>query len=431
VRSRVVASAARTFPLRPEEDGARSRIRRAADASRTAGFYRGRVSGRLTDRQIDLLVVGAALALSLPALVHAATNGRLAIGLGLLPFATVPLLWRRRRPGTVLVVLAGSLAVAAAAGRAAPTGAGVIFAVYAAARYGGERVRAATSVAAIAVTLTAFGLLLATGRGKLLPRLSAPVALGVGGAWALGEVTRTRQAYLAEVERRAERLEHERDEHARLAAEQERIRIARELHDVVTHHVSAIAVQAAAAHSTSRHRPERALQTLGLIERTARTTLGELRTLLGVLRAGEDPAPLAPLQPHPSIGRLDELVAQAEAAGVAVDTEVRGGPAALDAVVELGAYRVLQEALTNVMKHAPGSRATVVVDYGASELTVAVTDDGPGRGRPGASGHGLVGMRERVELAGGELRAGPMPRGGFRVEARLPLAGATQEPARA
>jgi signal transduction histidine kinase len=267
----------------------------------------------------------------------------------------------------------------------------------------------------------AFAAWLITDKARISPHLSAAVVFGAGAAWVLGDAARTRRAYLAHLEDRAARLERDRDEHARRATEEERIRIARELHDVVTHHVSVIAVQAAAAHSTSSERPERALDALGVIERTARSALGELRSLLGVLRAGDEPTAPAPLRPRPSIARLDELVAQARSAGVRVEAQVRGSQVPLDPVVELGAYRVLQEALTNVIKHAPGANATVVVDYGTRELRISVIDDGPGRTQASSSGHGLIGMHERVELAGGALTAGPLPEGGFGVEARLPL----------
>lgn len=356
-------------------------------------------------RQVDWLVFGAALGLSLPALVHAAGKGRLGLGLAVLPFATLPLLWRRTRPAIALAVLAAAYAASVVIGRSAPGSVGIILGVYAAARYGGTRLRTLSGAAAGAAAAAAFVAQLVTDRGRLAPHLGAAVAFGAAAAWVFGE--------------RAARLERDRDDHAQRAAEAERLRIARELHDVVTHHVTVIAVQAGAARATSRSRPERALEALGVIERTARGTLGELRTLLGVLRAGEAPAP-APLEPRPSLARLDELAAQARSAGIAVAVDVRGTPVELDAVVELGAYRVIQEALTNVMTHAPGSSASVCVDYRPRELRVSVADDGAGPAPAGRAGHGLVGMRERVEVAGGELQVGPRSGGGFAVEARFP-----------
>jgi len=269
-----------------------------------------------------------------------------------------------------------------------------------------------------AVPLT---LLILSGGARSTGHLTPAIALGAGVAWLLGEVIRTHRAYMAEVEQGAARLVRERDEQLRRAAERERMRIARELHDVVSHNVSVIAVHAGAAHSTSSSRPERAIEALSLIERTARATLGELRTLLGALRADGPPAAV-PLRPRPSLGELDELLAHARAAGVDVELQVLGRAVPLDAAVELAAYRVLQEALTNVVKHAPGGAATVLVRYSARELHLTVRNDGPTAARGGAVGYGLVGLRERVELVGGELRAGPLASGGFCVTATLPLA---------
>jgi signal transduction histidine kinase len=383
-----------------------------------------RTSGWLSQRQTDWLVLVVTVVFALPAVTRAHAKGHLAVSLAMLPFATLPLLWRRRHPGIVLCVLLGPLAVSAVVGRSVPSNVGVLFGLYAAARYGGPRLWATSGVATAAASVTAFTLLLLTDRARISPHLTAAVVFGAGAAWMLGEATRTRRAYLAQLEDRAARLEHERDEHARRAAERERIRIARELHDVVTHHVSVIAVQAAAAHSTSRSRHERALDALAVIERTARGTLGELRTLLGVLRAGDERgAGRSPLRPRPSIDQLDELVARARGAGIGVDVEVRGERVPLDAVIDLCAYRVLQEALTNVIKHAPGSDAAVVVAYEAGTLRIHVRDTGPGPGPANPSGHGLIGMRERVELAGGTLRAGPGEHGGFVIDARLPIGG--------
>ncbi len=379
-----------------------------------------RLSERFAPRQIDWIVVGAAVVLSVPRVVRSAGVGQLAASLELLPLATVPLLWRRRSPGSVLVVLTAVLVVSPALGLRWPTNVGPLLALYAAALYGDLRLRALTGAIAAIVTVMACATLLATDNARGFAPLTVAV-FGAGGAWVLGELARTREVYVTELEDRAARLQHDHDEHVRRAAEEERIRIARELHDVVTHHVSAIAVQAGAAHSTSRSRPERALDTLGVIERTARSTLGELRTLLGVLRAGDEQAALAPLRPRRSLRELDELVADARAAGIEVELQVLGNHVPLDAVVDLSAYRVLQEALTNVIKHAPAASASVLVTYGSTELGITVADDGTGPPEGNHGGHGLIGMRERVELAGGSLEAGPTAGGGFRVRASLPI----------
>jgi signal transduction histidine kinase len=376
---------------------------------------------RLSARQVDWLVFAATFAVALVRVGREASAGRLDSSLAVLPFATLPLLWRRRCPGRALAVLAAALAASLALDRAVPSNVGVLFGLYAAALYGDERVRALSGAMAGLLTAVPLSILIAGGGARSTGHLTPAIALGAGAAWLLGEVIRTHRAYLAEVEQRAARLVRERDEQLRRATEQERLRIARELHDVVTHNVSVIAVHAGAAHSTSGSHPQRATEALSLIERTARATLGELRTLLGVLRA-DGPAAAAPLRPRPSLRQLDELAARTRAAGVEVELRVLGDAVPLDAAVELAAYRVLQEGLTNVVKHAPGTTARVLVRYGARELELTVDDDGAAPAHGGPGGNGLVGLRERVELVGGELRAGPLPGGGFGVTARLPLA---------
>ena len=383
---------------------------------------RSSFSGRLTARQGDWLAFAAVLALGVPEVVRVAGRGRLAVSLAVLPFVTVPLLWRRRFPAAVLAVLVGALVVSALVSKAALGAGGVLFGLYAAGSYGGDRLRALSGVVVAAASVIAFGVLLVDDASGFPPHTARATVFGAGAAWLLGRAAKTQRASVAELQARAAWLERERDEHAVRAAERERTRIARELHDIVTHHVSAIAVQAGAAHSTSRSRPERALETLGVIERTARTTLGELRALLGVLRASEAPASPAPLRPRPSIASLDEIVAQAGASGIHVDTEVCGHPTALDPVVDLTAYRVLQEALTNVTKHAPGATASVLVNYQPDQLQIAVSDDGHRPAHADGAGYGLVGMRERVQLAGGLFHAGQAAdRPGFEVRASLPL----------
>jgi len=245
------------------------------------------------------------------------------------------------------------------------------------------------------------------------------VAFGSGVAWVAGDRTRTRRAYLAELQERAAQLEREREEHVRRATDEERSRIARELHDVIAHNVSVIAVQAGAARTTAAADPDRSRATLELIERTARSTLGELRALLGVLRKSGEPAPLR--QPQPTLAQLDELVAQSRDAGLHVELRVEGEARAVAAIADLCAYRVVQECLTNAMKHAPGANVNVLLRYGPRDLLVTVVDDGPGPAEAGPAGHGLIGMRERLALVGGTLAVGPALGGGFRVEARLPI----------
>jgi signal transduction histidine kinase len=231
--------------------------------------------------------------------------------------------------------------------------------------------------------------------------------------WLFGRNIRARNLRLAAAER-------EREQRAQLAVSDERSRIARELHDVVAHSVGVIVVQAEGARRVFDQDPERAREALDSIERTARTALADMRRSLGVLRREDDRRALAP---QPGISDLEGLIEQARAGGLAVELAVEGERVSLPQGIDLSAYRIVQEALTNVIKHAGAVRALVTVRYGDSELELEVADDGPGPPVGGADGSGLgiVGMRERVESHGGELHTGPGPQGGFVVRASLPL----------
>ena len=217
----------------------------------------------------------------------------------------------------------------------------------------------------------------------------------------------------------AEQAELRRQDLARQAVLEERARIARELHDVVAHHMSVIALQAEAAPYKIDGLPTPALETFTVIRRAAREALAETRRVVGLLRADSEAAERLP---QPGLDRLDELVVQAERAGLVVKTTIVGMPRPLSAGVDLSAYRIVQEALSNAARYAPGSNMQVVVRYGDDLLGVTITDDGPRTGPPEASGggHGLVGMYERVTMLGGTLRAGPRASGGFEVSAELP-----------
>ena len=247
-----------------------------------------------------------------------------------------------------------------------------------------------------------------------------PIAL-TAGAWMLGDNLRTRRAYLGELEEKAERLEREQEEEARRAVAREQARIARELHDVISHNVSVMVVQAAAGVDVFDAQPARARSALASIEATGREALTELRRLLGVIRTDDETDPSR--APQPSLERLAGLVEQVRAAGLPVQLTVEGERPPLPPGLDLAAYRVVQEALTNTLKHAGASNAAVTVRYDAAELAVDVVDDGAGKAANGTrgGGHGLVGMRERVALYGGDVRAGPRSGGGFVVSARFPL----------
>ncbi|REK88864.1 sensor histidine kinase [Streptomyces inhibens] len=247
-------------------------------------------------------------------------------------------------------------------------------------------------------------------------------------AWVLGDSMRTRRAYWAQLEEKAARLEKEREAQARIAVAAERARIARELHDVVAHNVSVMVVQADGAAYVLDAAPEQTRQALETISGTGRQALAEMRRLLGVLRTGEQPEG-GEYVPQPGVEQLTDLMDQVRGAGLPVDFRVEGEPRPLPSSVELTAYRIVQEALTNTRKHGgPDVGATVRLSYKDDDLDLLVEDDGRGaqhelyeEGGADGLGHGLIGMRERVGMVGGSLTAGPRPGGGFRVSAVLPL----------
>ncbi len=260
--------------------------------------------------------------------------------------------------------------------------------------------------------------------------------LVLAAAWLLGRFVGDRRVYAWRLEERTAELEQAREELARRAVVEERLRIARELHDVVAHAISVIAVQAGVGAHVATLQPEEAHKALAAVEATSRTALNELRRLLGVLREDDQGGePRGSLAPVPGLAGLDTLVARVGEAGLAVRLRVEGTRPEVPPGVDLSAYRIVQEALTNVLKHAGPARAQVLVCYGDREVTVEVSDDGRGAaggtaggtaaGRTGA-GHGLVGVRERVALFGGDLEVGSRPGGGFRVSARLPFEGGPQ-----
>ncbi|NBM16573.1 sensor histidine kinase [Streptomyces sp. GC420] len=247
-------------------------------------------------------------------------------------------------------------------------------------------------------------------------------------AWVLGDSMRTRRAYFAQLEERAARLEKEREQQSKVAVAAERARIARELHDVVAHNVSVMVVQADGAAYVLDAAPDQAKQALETISATGRQALAEMRRLLGVLRTGE-PQESEDYVPQPDVEQIKELVEHVRSAGLSVDFTIEGNPRPLPSGVELTAYRIVQEALTNTRKHGgPDVGASVRLVYFDDGLGLVVEDDGRGAahelyedGGADGKGHGLIGMRERVGMVGGTLDAGPRPGGGFRISALLPL----------
>jgi signal transduction histidine kinase len=392
--------------------------------------------GRLQPRTFDRLLVGFLLAIGL---INAILDLRFAerelpfplgaptgmaipflVGFALLLVQVFPLLWRRSHPSLVLLLVAAAFAARVLLGfNPGIAGFGLLVAMYSVAAYDvGVRRLLFLLVAGVGF-IAGFVAFAVTGNPRSFA-ITVPSLIFVA-AWLIGDYLRTRRAYVSQLEERAARLERERDQDRRLAADEERTRIARELHDVVAHDVSVIAIQAGAARAVQSTKPEAAAQALGLIETTARETLIELNRLLGVLRSGNGATP--DRSPQPGIGQLASLVEGLRAAGLVVDARVDGEPQPLPPAVDLSAYRIVQEATTNVLKHARARRVDIRVHYTAAMLALDIRDDGPGDGTDSASssGHGLIGMRERVALFGGELRAGRDPAGGFSVHARLPL----------
>lgn len=339
---------------------------------------------------------------------------------------SVPLWWRRTRPEVAF----GAVALASAAQvlfTDTPLHTQVAFpvAVYSVARFSTRRAGLAGLVAlvvgevAAAVAsvdwITGFG-------GVVNARSFLPYFLTVSAfvvtAWALGTMGRTRAAYVAALVDRGERIRVEAAQQVELAASAERARIAREMHDVVAHGLTVMVVQADGARYAAARDPQVAAATLGRIAATGREALTDMRQLLGLLRADEGTG----RSPLPGLADLPALVEEAAAHG-RVDPDLRGLDREVPAAVGLTAYRVVQEALTNVRRHAgPGVRTavSVVVDQEADRIEVEVVDDGRGAAAPDGGGHGLTGMRERVDVHGGTLGTGPRPGGGFGVRATIP-----------
>lgn len=325
--------------------------------------------------------------------------------------AGLALLLRRSRPRTALVVSIAAVLAYTALGYV--NGSALLLpavALYSVAVRVPARQALAWGLGTAAVLMAATGYSSpfgsVTGGGfDLIPGLVAAGCLG-------GIAVANRRAYVASLAARAE-------EETRRRVDEERLRIARELHDVVAHTLATINVQAGvAAHLLADRPPDPATEALATIRDASKQALGELRSILAVLRrAGETD----PTQPTPGLDRLDTLVSSARSAGVAVEVRVDGDRRPLAAAVDLAAYRIIQESLTNVMKHAGPAHVAVTVTYRPGQVEIEVTDDGPGD-RSGAStgGHGITGMKERAASVGGALQAGPRPEGGYQVSARLP-----------
>lgn len=345
---------------------------------------------------------------------------------------TLPIAFRRRWPVAVLATTVLATVLATLTGPSSGVGLGVLIATYSVGAHADRRQSlAALTLTMIAVAVVVILVLASTDPG--LPPAIYPVGLLlvwiiVGAIWLLGDLVRSRGEAVEELRQRNAELEAEREENARLAVADERARIARELHDAVAHSLSVMVVQAGAARRaletaepSGEVAAERARGALGTIETTGRDTLGEMRRVVGALRpTGEEP-----YEPQPSLDELDRLLTTVRQAGLPVELVVEGEARAVPRSVDLSAYRVVQESLTNTLKHAHAASARVRLRYGSDALDVEVTDDGRGAAarllEAPHRGYGLAGMRERVAMVGGEIVAQPGPSGGFVVRARLPL----------
>ncbi|MFJ5550422.1 sensor histidine kinase [Streptomyces sp. NPDC093225] len=326
----------------------------------------------------------------------------------------VPLAWRRRWPVAVLTahLVTGTLYQQLLDGPGQPLPYAGLIAFYTVAVQCPARVRAAVSVVALAVLLYAVGQNTGTARELFFAVFCA------GAAYALGRLQFTRHAYTAAVEDRAAQLERANRIEAEQAAARERARIAREMHDILSHAVSIMIVQAEAGPVAVRRAPERAEAAFDAISETGRDAMVQLRRMLGVLRE-EGPALR---EPQPGVAGLPALVERVRGGGPDVGYEQRGAVRDLPASVDTTAYRIVQEALTNVVKHAGATRVEVALEYGERELRITVADDGRGPSGAGSGGHGLVGIRERAAAHGGTAVMGPGgPLGGYEVRACLVL----------
>ena len=337
---------------------------------------------------------------------------------------TIGFSFRRRRPMPAFLFVIACTIVFWVADYPTNFDAFSLLAVYAATAHGGDdRRRVWTITGAVVALLTTIALL-----GVIIPDEDLPAAAVIGiaalhlTAAVAGEIVHERRQRLDALEQRAERAEAERELLAREAVLEERARIARDLHDIVAHGMSVMVVQAGAAQRVVATQPERAAQSLEHIQATGREALAEMRRLLGVLRNDGESVELSP---QPSIDDLGRIVQHCVDAGIPTELSVSGQTSASAPGAEMTGYRIVQEALTNVIKHAGRpTRAAVNVAYESDRMRIEVVDDGTGASvteLERTTGHGLVGMRERVDLYGGSFHAGPRPGGGFRVAATIPI----------
>jgi signal transduction histidine kinase len=343
-----------------------------------------------------------------------------ALGIGLALLQTVPLAWRRVAPVAVLAVTGTAILMFFAYGYVPSFASfGFLLALYTVAAHRDRRISVRAAIASAVLFLTILAI------GKEAFELDAIFSefLLVGAVWFIGDGLRIKRGQVTRLEDRATRLEREREEAAEKAVAEERRVIARELHDVVSHNVSVIVAQSAAAQRVFDGHPEEGRAALRSIEDSGRAALVEMRRLLGLLRTDDD-RPQSRITPH-GLDGIELLLSQVRDAGLRVELTVEGTPRRLPAGLDLSAFRIVQEALTNVLKHARPASAAVMIRYGESSLDLEILDDGwdvdVDDGDPSRAKYGHLGMRERVGLFGGQLRVGPRLGGGYGVVASLPL----------
>jgi signal transduction histidine kinase len=352
-------------------------------------------------------VIGAPGAPSVPALVLAVVAGG-------------ALVLRRAAPLAVLATTVAAGVAVVALGED-PAGLALLIALYTTAALCEPRVSLG-ALAPTVVTVAVLSVATADAPGRQTSAtFGAIIAVGLSvGVWGLGAYAQTRRRYVRELQERAASAEREREQLARIAVHEERASIARELHDIVAHSVSVMLLGVRGARDVLRTAPDAAEETLARVERSGEQSLAELRRILALLR---EPEQTAEPHPQPSLAQLDDLVASYRAAGLPVRLELIGEPTPLPSGVELSVYRIVQEALTNTLKHSDPRKVTVTLAFRDARLELEVVDDGTPTPGTATTGQGMIGMRERVALLGGELETGQRKGGGFRVAARLPVGG--------
>jgi signal transduction histidine kinase len=370
-------------------------------------------------RVIDRLFVAFLAAITVIDLTTGSDiNGPLALNLAVMLGICLSFLLRRTRPLVTVAATLGGMIVMAVWLTLPPDMFVAVLLLVSAAYTGGRHLAGRLSIYVLGAGIAAMVTLAAIYDPE---DIIFPVVFFWIVPWLAGRTIRNHTILARELAEKAERAQHAREEDERRAIALERSRIARELHDVLAHNLSVMVVQASAARRIVDRNPDQAAEVANLIQRTGREALAEIRHLFGAVRRGDGEALSGP----PSITRVGELAQRARAAGLGVELRVDGDPVELPAGIDLTAYRIVQEALTNALKHAGSARASVTVSYEPNEVVLSIEDDGEGP-RDGdelseaGGGHGLVGMRERAELYGGRIQAGRRRGGGFAVHARLP-----------